>query len=150
MTHKSIHCGILDIIGLSRPSFEVSPGKLRKVKKYRWQPIAIVLGSISILVFLLGKIFSIDLEEHQRYQKLFIHQFVHHENLTKNILIAKYQVFTSYDAINYSFDLLKEDYQKLRSIPIFIDREGQTQLRSMLDRQTQELQRKEESLERFN
>jgi signal transduction histidine kinase len=149
MTHKSIHCGILDIIGLSRPSFEVSPGKLRKVKKYRWQPIAIVLGSISILVFLIGKSFSIDLEEHQRYQKLFIHQFVHHENLNKNILIAKYQVFTSYDAINYSFDLLKEDYQKLRSIPRFIDREGQTQLRSMLDRQTQELQRKQESLERF-
>lgn len=124
-------------------------GKTIDVKKNQWRPIAIALVILPILVFCIAKSFRIDLEEHQSYQKHFVHEFVHHENFSKNILTAKYNVFFSYDAINTSFALLKEDFTHLQSIPKFINRQGQAEMQELLDRQAQEITLKEEAIERF-
>lgn len=126
-----------------------SPGRTIDVKKKQWKQIAIVLGLLPLLVFFLTRSFRVNIEEHQKYQQLFVHQFIHHENLIKDLIKAKYKIFFSYDFINKSFDLLKEDFTQLQSIPTFINQQGQDRIRALLDSQVRELSVKEEEIERF-
>lgn len=130
---------------------EFGTGVLYRKPKRRlpWSTLVLPLAAFSLLLFLLQRSQSVNVEQHNHYINKLRHLREADARLTQNILLARNRMLPHYDPIVRDLAEIKISQQELQTIPAFIDSQGQQTLRQLLDAFEESITTKETLIFRF-
>ena len=119
------------------------------MKLVRWRNLFIVIGTIILLIWLLGKSRELYFGEHQRYSNSLSQLRERYAILNQDMLKARYNYLTSYDAFVKDISDLKAIQKELEKIPDYIEEYGRQELKVLLSNNAEAIARKEQLIEQF-
>ena len=119
------------------------------MKLVRWRNLFIVIGTIILLIWLLGKSRELYFGEHQRYSNSLSQLRERYAILNQDMLKARYNYLTSYDVFVKDISDLKAIQKELEKIPDYIEEYGRQELKVLLSNNAEAIARKEQLIEQF-
>lgn len=119
------------------------------MKKQRWFNISTIVAAAILLIFLVFRSLSIDIEHHQQYQTALAHQNERKAIVNQELLKSRYELFFSYDPlVNYLAEL-KNTQAELSAIPNFIRGKNRENFQQVLAQSTEAIKKTEMLVEDF-